>query len=113
MLSILQTFKEYLNSEHYNALIYVSVVKEPPFSLRSSGYAGFTLPIEIYLRNNQEPKKIWFNYEIVLQPSGPPIHNVQKDKYVFHNPSDEFRSRLLKGGALVSIELVYMSIKEM
>lgn len=78
------------------------VVKEPPFSLRTSGYAGFTLPIEIYLRNNQEPKKIWFNYELVLQTSGPPIHNVQKEKHVFHNPSDEFRSRLLKGGAIVS-----------
>lgn len=86
-------------------MVHFSVVKEPPFSLRTSGYAGFTLPIEICLRNNQEPKKIWFNYEIVL-PSGPPIHNVQKDKYLFHNPSDEFRSRLLKGGALVSTEVV-------
>lgn len=78
-------------------------MKEPPFSLRTSGYAGFTLPIEIYLRNNQEPKRIRFNYELVLLPSGPPIHNVQREKYVFHNPSDEFKSRLLKGGALVSL----------
>lgn len=82
-------------------------MKEPPFSLRTSGYAGFTLPIDIYLRNNQEPKKIGFNYELVLQPSGPPIHKVQKEKYVFPKPSDEFRNRLLKGGAVVSI-LIFM-----
>ncbi|XP_023021719.2 ENL/AF9-related super elongation complex transcription factor [Leptinotarsa decemlineata] len=76
------------------------VVKEPPYSLRTSGYAGFTLPIDIYLRNNQEPKKIRFNYDLGLQPAGPPIHKVQKEKYTFFNPSEEFKNKLLKGGAV-------------
>ncbi|KAG5878299.1 hypothetical protein JTB14_017650 [Gonioctena quinquepunctata] len=76
------------------------VVKEPPYSLKTSGYAGFTLPIEIYLRNNQEPKKIRFNYDLMLQPPGPPIHKIQKEKYTFFNPSEEFKSKLLKGGAV-------------
>lgn len=80
----------------------ILVVKEPPYSLRTSGYAGFKLPIEIYLKNNQEPKRIKFNYDLHLQPNGPPIHIVQKEKYTFFNPSEEFRSRLLKGGAVVS-----------
>lgn len=81
------------------------VVKEPPFSLRTSGYAGFPLPIDIYLKNNQEPKKLRFNYDLQLQPTGPPIHKAQKEKHVFHNPSEEFRSKLLRGGALVSVFL--------
>ncbi|XP_056636331.1 protein ENL [Diorhabda sublineata] len=76
------------------------VVKDPPYSLRTSGYAGFKLPIEIHLKNNQEPKRIKFNYELYLQPTGPPIHRVQKEKYTFFNPSEEFRVKLLKGGAV-------------
>ncbi|KAJ8981775.1 hypothetical protein NQ317_002369 [Molorchus minor] len=79
------------------------VVKEPPYSLRTSGYAGFNLPIEIYLRNNQEPKKVKFNYDLQLQPTGPPIHKVQKEKYIFQSPSEEFKSKLLKGGGVVSL----------
>ncbi|KAH1012456.1 hypothetical protein HUJ05_011614 [Dendroctonus ponderosae] len=77
------------------------VVKEPPYSLRTSGYAGFNLPIQIHLKNNQEPRKIQFNYDLQLQPSGPPIHEVQKEKYTFHSVSEDFRNKLLKGGAVL------------
>ncbi|KAL1490282.1 hypothetical protein ABEB36_013002 [Hypothenemus hampei] len=77
------------------------VAKEPPYSVSTSGYAGFNLPIQIYLKNNQEPRKIHFNYDLQLQPSGPPIHKVQKEKYTFHGVSEDFRSRLLKGGAIL------------
>ena len=79
----------------------VSVVKEPPYSVKESGYAGFNLPIDIYLRNNNEPKKIRFNYDLNLQQSGPPIIKVQKEKYIFNSPAEDFRMKLLKGGAIV------------
>lgn len=78
------------------------VIKEPPYAVKESGYAGFTLPIDIYLRNKDEPKKIKFNYDLHLQPTGPAIVNVQKEKYVFNSPNDEFKSRLLRGGGVVS-----------
>lgn len=87
----------------FNLLI--SVVKEPPYSVKESGYAGFNLPIDIYLRNNNEPKKIRFNYDLHLQPSGPPILKVQKEKYVFNSVSDEFKIKLMKGGATVIFAL--------
>ncbi|XP_018323242.1 protein ENL [Agrilus planipennis] len=77
------------------------VVKEPPYSVKESGYAGFTLPIEIYLRNKDEPKKITFNYDLTLQPTGPAICKLQKEKFVFNNPSEEFRHKLLKGGGMI------------
>ncbi|XP_044262135.1 protein AF-9 isoform X2 [Tribolium madens] len=77
------------------------VVKEPPYSVKESGYAGFNLPIDIYLRNNNEPKKIRFNYDLHLQQSGPPIIKVQKEKYVFNSVNDEFKMKLLKGGATI------------
>lgn len=80
-------------------LIYVlcifTVVKEPPFSIKESGYAGFIFPIEIYLKNKDEPKKIKFSYDFTLQQSG-----FLKDRYIFQNPNEEFRKKLLKGGGI-------------
>lgn len=76
------------------------VIKEPPYKVKESGYAGFPLPIDIYLRNNEEPKKIKFVYDLNLQSQGPPICKVQKEKYVFNNPSEEFRHKLMKGGGV-------------
>lgn len=72
-----------------------TVVKEPPFSIKESGYAGFTFPIEIYLKNKDEPKKIKFSYDFTLQQSG-----ILRDRYIFKNPNDEFRKKLLKGGGM-------------
>lgn len=80
-----------------------SVVKEPPYSVKESGYAGFALPIEIHLRNKDEPKKVSFHYDLNLQQAGAPIIKVQKEKYIFNSPNDEFKMKLLKGGGSVSI----------
>lgn len=70
-------------------------MKEPPFSIKESGYAGFVFPIEIYLKNKDEPKKIKFQYDFTLQESG-----FLKDRYVFQSPNDDFRKKLLKGGGI-------------
>lgn len=80
----------------------VAVVKEPPYSVKESGYAGFQMLIDIYLKNKYDPKKIGFTYELDLPNSGPRISRVQKEKYIFQNPSEEFRYKLLKGGGIVS-----------
>ncbi|KAL4717218.1 hypothetical protein ACJJTC_017105 [Scirpophaga incertulas] len=72
------------------------VVKEPPYSIKESGYGGFIFPIEIYLKNKDEPKKIKFTYDFTFQQSG-----VLKDRYVFQNPNDDFRKKLLKGGGII------------
>ncbi|KAJ3621662.1 hypothetical protein MTP99_003774 [Tenebrio molitor] len=77
------------------------VVKEPPYSVKESGYAGFNLPIDIYLRNNNEPKKIRFNYDLHLQPVGPTIVKTQKEKYTFNSLTDDFKIKLLKGGGMI------------
>lgn len=80
----------------YKIYIYLfSVRKEPPFSVKESGYAGFIFPIEIYLKNKDEPKKIKFTYDFTLQQSG-----FLKDRYIFQNPNEEFRKKLLKGGGI-------------
>lgn len=81
-----------------SCFVFISVVKEPPYSVKESGYAGFNFPIEVYLKNRDEPKKIKFNYDLHLQNAGPAIKKVRNEPYVFQSPSDEFRRKLLKGG---------------
>lgn len=76
-------------------IVYFAAVKEPPFSIKESGYAGFMFPIEIYLKNKDEPKKIKFSYDLTFQQSGS-----LKDRYIFQNPNDDFRKKLLKGGGI-------------
>lgn len=76
------------------------VLKEPPFVVKESGYAGFIIPIEIYLKNKDEPKKFQISYDLHLQPSGPPINKTIRHVEVLRNPSDDFRKKLLKGGAV-------------
>lgn len=83
-----------------NFLFFVLVVKEPPYVVKESGYAGFPLPIDIYLRNKEDPRKIRFKYELVLQERGlPPMSKVLREVYVF-SPSEDFRRKLIKGGGV-------------
>ncbi|XP_049938127.1 protein AF-9 isoform X3 [Schistocerca serialis cubense] len=78
----------------------IRVVKEPPFTVKESGYAGFTLPIEIYFKTTEEPKKFRYEYDLHLQPAGPPIHKVLTHPFTFPNPGEELRRRLIKGGGV-------------
>lgn len=77
------------------------MIKGPPYSVKESGYAGFQMLIDIYLRNRDEPKKICFTYDLDFPNSGPRMVKTQKEKYVFANPNEEFMFKLLKGGGTV------------
>ncbi|XP_071449943.1 protein AF-9 isoform X2 [Hetaerina americana] len=80
------------------------VIKEPPYCLKESGYAGFNLPIEVYFKNKDEPKKVKYHYDLHLQNSGRPISNIKREKYTFSNPTEDFRRKLIKGGGEVKTE---------
>ncbi len=80
---------------------YFSVVKEPPFEVAESGYAGFVFPIEIYFKSKSEPRKIRFQYDLFLQlDNQPPVHHMRCEKLTFQNPLAEFRERLLASGGV-------------
>ncbi|XP_035004117.1 protein AF-9 isoform X1 [Hippoglossus stenolepis] len=75
------------------------VCKDPPYKLEESGYAGFILPIEVYFRNKEEPKKVRFDYDLFLHLDGhPPVNHLRCEKLTFNNPTEEFRKKLLKAG---------------
>ncbi|XP_031688290.1 protein AF-9 isoform X4 [Oncorhynchus kisutch] len=75
------------------------VCKDPPYKVEESGYAGFILPIEVYFRNKEEPKKVRFDYDLFLHLDGhPPVNHLRCEKLTFNNPTEEFRRKLLKAG---------------
>lgn len=79
------------------------VVKDPPFQVSESGYGSFNLPVEVYFRNKDEPKKVKFDYDLLLPNlNDPPINQIRSECLTFQNPSEEFRQKLLKAGGMVS-----------
>nr|SZF06487.1 protein AF-9-like [Psoroptes ovis] len=72
------------------------VIKEPPYEIKESGYASFELPIDVYFRNKEEPKKLRFDYDLYIELDKPVI-NTRRERLTFQNPSAEFRKKLLKG----------------
>ncbi|KAI4502509.1 hypothetical protein M0802_002421 [Mischocyttarus mexicanus] len=77
------------------------VVKEPPYMVKESGYAGFTIPIHVYLKNKDEPKRFQILYKLNLQPRGKVINKAIRHIEIINNPSEEFKRKLLKGGGCV------------
>ncbi|KAM6460598.1 protein ENL [Liasis olivaceus] len=78
------------------------VCKEPPYKVEESGYAGFIMPIEVYFKNKEEPKKVCFTYDLFLNLEGnPPVNHLRCEKLTFNNPTKEFRHKLLKAGGVM------------
>uniref|UniRef100_U3JKD4 MLLT3 super elongation complex subunit n=1 Tax=Ficedula albicollis TaxID=59894 RepID=U3JKD4_FICAL len=78
------------------------VCKDPPYKVEESGYAGFILPIEVYFKNKEEPKKVRFDYDLFLHLEGhPPVNHLRCEKLTFNNPTEEFRRKLLKAGGMM------------
>ncbi|EMP34042.1 Protein AF-9 [Chelonia mydas] len=79
-----------------------TLCKDPPYKVEESGYAGFILPIEVYFKNKEEPKKVRFDYDLFLHLEGhPPVNHLRCEKLTFNNPTEEFRKKLLKAGGRV------------
>ncbi|KAM5193395.1 protein AF-9 isoform 2-T2 [Mantella aurantiaca] len=78
------------------------VCKDPPYKVEESGYAGFILPIEVYFKNKEEPKKVRFDYDLFLHLEGhPPVNHLRCEKLTFNNPTEEFRRKLLIAGGIM------------
>ncbi|XP_022110263.1 protein AF-9-like [Acanthaster planci] len=77
------------------------VVKEPPYEVAESGYAGFLMTIEVHFRSKEEPKKVILNYDLFLNTEQqPPVNHIRCEKLTFHNPTEDFRRKLLKAGGI-------------
>ncbi|GAB6021320.1 myeloid lymphoid or mixed-lineage leukemia (trithorax, ) [Chamberlinius hualienensis] len=75
------------------------VVKEPPFEVSESGYGGFNMQIEVFFKQKEEPRKVLFDYDLFLK-TNEPVNHFRCEKLTFHNPTEEFRKKLIKGGGV-------------
>lgn len=73
--------------------------REPPYIVKESGYGGFVLPIDIWLKAGprDEPKLVSFSYDLDITKS----HGIVKHQCIISNPSSEFKHRLIDGGGIV------------
>lgn len=71
-------------------------VKEPPYTVKESGYAAFLLTIEVHLKNRDEPKKAIFQYDLDLTPCKTQLNDI-----IIPAPSEEFKRKCLKGGGVI------------
>ena len=79
-----------------------AVVKDPPFRLEESGYGCFHLPVQVHFKNKEEPKKVDFDYDLLLPGLGqPPVSNIRSEALTFKNPTDEFKRKVLKAGGVI------------
>ena len=76
-------------------------MKEPPYQVSESGYGSFMLPIEVYFRSKDEPKKVRFEYNLVLPIVKDPITQIHRKRIIFQNPSEKFGQKLAKSGGMV------------
>lgn len=79
------------------------VLKDPPYTVAEAGYGSFFLPVEVFFKNKEEPRKLMFDYDLVLPACGsPPIDNIRSEALTFTNPTEEFRKKLVKGGGIIT-----------
>uniref|UniRef100_T1JP90 YEATS domain-containing protein n=1 Tax=Strigamia maritima TaxID=126957 RepID=T1JP90_STRMM len=75
------------------------IVKDPPFQVSESGYAGFVILIEVFFKNKEDPKFVKFEYDLFLHVGGP-ASNRRAEKLIFQNPTEDFRRKLIRAGGV-------------
>ncbi len=77
----------------------VAVVKEPPYEVCESGYAGFLLAIDVHFKSRSEPRKVRFNYDLFLSLQEK-TQQQRYEKLTFQNPEAVFCDKLLASGGV-------------
>lgn len=76
----------------------LTVLTEPPYQVRETGYAGFDIPIEVHFKNKDKPNSLKLVHDLVLL-TDKPNQTSRIEKVTFINPSKDFEKCLVKSGA--------------
>lgn len=81
------------------------ICQEAPYKVTESGFASFTLPIDVFFKTTTQGgvRRRRINYDLSLpQMNESPTLNCTTIKtFTFLNPSEEFERRLLDAGAII------------
>lgn len=76
----------------------VTVLQEPPYEIQESGCASIDIPIHVYLKCSNKPKKISLRYSLHIENNNKTSSESRSVYYDFENPSEPLYTALMKGG---------------
>ncbi|XP_050668461.1 uncharacterized protein LOC126967806 isoform X2 [Leptidea sinapis] len=74
------------------------VLHEPPYEIQESGCASINIPIHVYLKYSNKPKKIRLRYSLHIDSNNKANSESKCVYYDFDSPEDQLFSALMKGG---------------
>ncbi|XP_068622446.1 protein ENL-like [Battus philenor] len=74
------------------------VLQEPPYEIQESGCASIDIPIYVYLKCTNKPKKIRIRYSLNIESNSITNSESKYIYYDFENPSEQLCVALMKGG---------------
>ncbi|CAK1580889.1 unnamed protein product [Parnassius mnemosyne] len=74
------------------------VLQEPPYEIQESGCASIEIPIHVYLKYTNKPKKICLRYSLHMENNSMSSSASKCVYYDFENPSAQLCSALMQGG---------------
>lgn len=77
------------------------VLQEPPYEIQESGCASIDIPIHVYLKYSNRPKKIRLRYSLQIENNSKSNSESRCIYYDFENPSEQLCEALMSGGGEV------------
>lgn len=74
------------------------VLQEPPYEIQESGCASIEIPIHVYLKYSNRPKKIRLRYSLQIENNNKSSSESRYIYYDFENPSEQLCKALMSGG---------------
>ncbi|KAJ8714658.1 hypothetical protein PYW07_002883 [Mythimna separata] len=74
------------------------VLQEPPYEIQESGCASIDIPIHVYLKYSNRPKKISLRYSLQIENNSKSNSESRCIYYDFVNPSEQLCAALMSGG---------------
>ncbi|RVE51507.1 hypothetical protein evm_003908 [Chilo suppressalis] len=85
-----------------NAFVYPKrVLQEPPYEIQESGSVSIDIPIHVYLKHSNKPKKIRLRYSLVIEHEAKSSGESRRIYYDVENPSEQLWQALMSGGGEV------------
>ncbi|PZC84017.1 protein ENL [Helicoverpa armigera] len=77
------------------------VLQEPPYEIQESGCASIDIPIHVYLKYSNRPKKICLRYSLQIENNSKSNSESRCIYYDFENPPEQLCAALMSGGGEV------------
>jgi hypothetical protein len=77
------------------------VLQEPPYEIQESGSVSIDIPIHVYLKHSNEPKKIRLQYSLAIENNTRSSSESRCVYYDVENPPEQLWRALMHGGGEV------------